>query len=569
MKRAAVLALLVILAGATAVSAIDAQNVTPALGPHNLLSMYASTTLAHTQFALGIVGNYAKGPVRFEGEDSGTEINAVDSVISGHFYAGLGLFDHLDLLVGGSYYRTAGQDMDKVMIDGLPETDITSAGALGDTTAGAKVSILPNKPGWIGLGLVALAHVATGDEEIYAGNGATGFSGALLLDKRFDPVNIVANVGYEYLGSPSGLDPAGQVFGGLGIDVAAAKWIGLTAEVVGRTQDYGIEEIDPANPLEGLFGARFYTGVGLDFLTAFGFGLTNGIGAPEYRGMLGVSFTYPALDYGPKPALAPSPAGLRAADSADMDTDGDGLNNHEEIHEYKTNSMKSDSDGDGLLDGEEVKQYKTDPLKTDTDGDSLSDAAELRLHGTDPLRADTDGDGLLDGQEVSALRTNPVSADTDGDGVADGADGAPLEAETVNGFLDQDGVPEVLLVRKPSGLMLFDSQLVLPAPLTFAGPGSSKLTNADKKQLRDVAKLMSEFENIKLHVEGHVAAGTPNAESLSGSRATTVRTYLLKQGVAADRLTAAGMGDQVPLVSNDTPEGLARNTRIDFLITER
>jgi hypothetical protein len=59
----------------------------------------------------------------------------------------------------------------------------------------------------------------------------------------------------------------------------------------------------------------------------------------------------------------------------------------------------------------------------DTDGDGLDDAQEVEL-GTDPDVADTDGDGLTDGGEVGAQSdgygTDPTLFDTDGDGFGDG-----------------------------------------------------------------------------------------------------------------------------------------------------
>jgi hypothetical protein len=43
-----------------------------------------------------------------------------------------------------------------------------------------------------------------------------------------------------------------------------------------------------------------------------------------------------------------------------------------------------DSDGDGLSDADEIVVYGTDPLQTDTDGDGVSDFNEV-VFGTDPL----------------------------------------------------------------------------------------------------------------------------------------------------------------------------------------
>ena len=82
-------------------------------------------------------------------------------------------------------------------------------------------------------------------------------------------------------------------------------------------------------------------------------------------------------------------------------------------------SQSTDSDGD-LLDNDEEAQLGTDPNKADTDGDGLDDWQEVRFEKTDPLKADTDGDGLSDGAEVDQYHTDPLKADTDGDGFSDG-----------------------------------------------------------------------------------------------------------------------------------------------------
>ena len=63
-----------------------------------------------------------------------------------------------------------------------------------------------------------------------------------------------------------------------------------------------------------------------------------------------------------------------------------------------------------------------DLSQIDLDGNGLSDWDELLVYHTDPLRADTDGDGLSDTREVTRDRTDSRQADTDGDGVTDGAE---------------------------------------------------------------------------------------------------------------------------------------------------
>jgi len=81
------------------------------------------------------------------------------------------------------------------------------------------------------------------------------------------------------------------------------------------------------------------------------------------------------------------------------DVDSDGLSNAQDFS-AGTDPNNADTDGDGLNDGQEVNVAKTNPLHGDTDGDGLSDGSEISVHKTDPTKADTDGDGLPDGLEI-------------------------------------------------------------------------------------------------------------------------------------------------------------------------
>lgn len=69
-----------------------------------------------------------------------------------------------------------------------------------------------------------------------------------------------------------------------------------------------------------------------------------------------------------------------------------------------------DADNDGLSDEEETKQG-TDPNNQDTDGDKLNDWEEVTVYQTDPQKKDTDGDGFSDGEEVLSQHNPNGSGD--------------------------------------------------------------------------------------------------------------------------------------------------------------
>ncbi len=129
------------------------------------------------------------------------------------------------------------------------------------------------------------------------------------------------------------------------------------------------------------------------------------------------------------------------------DTDGDGLNDGEEVLKYHTNPLKVDTDGDGLSDYQEVKVYHTNPLNSDTDGDGLNDGVEVLVYHTNPLKKDTDGDGLTDYQEVVIYHTNPLKADTDGDGLTDGEEVLKYHTNPLSKDTDGDGLNDYQEVK--------------------------------------------------------------------------------------------------------------------------
>jgi gliding motility-associated-like protein len=130
--------------------------------------------------------------------------------------------------------------------------------------------------------------------------------------------------------------------------------------------------------------------------------------------------------------------GVAGTDSANPDTDGDGINDGDEVTggsnpldpcDPNPGALASnDCDDDGLTNGEEAT-VGTDPGNPDTDGDGINDGNEVD-GGSNPLDPcdpnplalgtnDCDGDGL-DNDEETVAGTDPADPDTDNDGLYDG-----------------------------------------------------------------------------------------------------------------------------------------------------
>ena len=83
------------------------------------------------------------------------------------------------------------------------------------------------------------------------------------------------------------------------------------------------------------------------------------------------------------------------------DTDSDGLDDAWEMQYFGNldQGPEDDPDEDGLTNAQEYAQG-TNPILADTDGDGLQDGDEVTTYGTNPLMADSDEDGYYDGEEV-------------------------------------------------------------------------------------------------------------------------------------------------------------------------
>ena len=95
----------------------------------------------------------------------------------------------------------------------------------------------------------------------------------------------------------------------------------------------------------------------------------------------------------------------------------------------------------------------------------------------------------------------------------------------------------------------------------------SALDPAAGPLLDDIATALKNFPDWGLRVVGHTdATGDPEAnEVLSVKRADAIKAALVERGVTPDRLQAAGVGENRPIASNQTPEGRALNRRVELV----
>lgn len=111
------------------------------------------------------------------------------------------------------------------------------------------------------------------------------------------------------------------------------------------------------------------------------------------------------------------------------------------------------------------------------------------------------------------------------------------------------------------------------------GTGSWAVGAEGKTAVVAVGKVLADNPDITVLIEGHtdndkilgsIGGGIENNWDLSTKRATAIVNILSEnKGINKEHLTAAGRGEFAPLMSNDTPEGKAKNRRIEIILTPK
>jgi outer membrane protein OmpA-like peptidoglycan-associated protein len=256
-----------------------------------------------------------------------------------------------------------------------------------------------------------------------------------------------------------------------------------------------------------------------------------------------------------------------------------------------------DADGDGIMDSDDacpnekgIAEFKGCP---DSDADGIQDREDEcpTLAGTAENRGcpDTDGDGVIDKGDQCPTEGGPLAnkgcpwPDADKDGVLDKDDQCPDVPGSVDNSgcpdpdTDGDGIPDRLdkcprtpgtpenqgcpkLEQKEQEILdkAFDN-------LEFQS-GTSVIKTASLDELKALAGLLKTKPNAKLLISGHTdnVGKTESNLLLSKNRANAVKNYLIKEGVAISRLITEWFGAAQPIADNATPEGRAKNRRVEM-----
>lgn len=116
-----------------------------------------------------------------------------------------------------------------------------------------------------------------------------------------------------------------------------------------------------------------------------------------------------------------------------------------------------------------------------------------------------------------------------------------------------------------------DNQLKLevPSDISFA-VNSAAIEPRLRPVLDAFASGLGSEPQMRVRVVGHTDNTGSDAinDPLSLRRAESVRDYLSDRGVATSRIEVSGRGSREPVATNDTPEGRAKNRRVEIFLRD-
>lgn len=563
------------------------QRFTPSFAGDRFFGVSSPYASGDPGFHAAFIGDYASNPLlvsRVKGITDPTGV-VTDQLVF-HLNATFAIFDRLALNL--EIPAVVVNDGDDPVYRGTSFASPHDP-AFADMRLGLRARILGGERDLFQLGVQGFLWAPTGSRDGFSGDGEVRGMPQIVLG-GFSPRLVWSFTAGAHL-RPTTVYNDVEIGHSMELGAGVAIRLGDERRVqVGpeATFGFGLESQKRRNThAEILLGAKYRITDGMEAGLAAGPGLTPGYGTPDVRFVGSIAYTpdrYPPpapppdadkdgvaddKDQCPQKAQGDKPDPKKPGCPAPPDKDKDGIADDVdacldvagvESADPAKNGCPGDSDGDGVLD-------KDDKCPDTAQGEK----ADPALPGC-PAPPDADGDGVLDKDDacptVKGIASqdkaqNGCPGDSDGDGVRDDQDACP----EIKGMKDADpkknGCPKIV--------RLIGTEIVILQQVQFA-TGTANLTGNSDEILSEVAGVLKERpEIVKLEIQGHTDdKGNKNAnKQLSQARADSVMKALVKKGIAPERLTAKGYGQEVPIADNKTEEGRAKNRRVQFKILER
>jgi len=522
---------------------IDIRTWRPSVDPSASLVLESPNTPGPWAVNFGSYLDWQLRPVSVKDGAGTTLYRPIDWGFGLNVLANIGLGDHASL--GVTMPAVFGQTGSENLPSNVAARPVAGT-ALGDLGFTAKVKIIDNKNGGLGLAALAGITIPTGDQSSFAGEGAVTADIRVILDYSFVIAHFQAQLGYFIRteqrtwpdASAGGVNFGDEIPWSLGFrirpdvfhidkedrqtwEIAAHGW--LPAGPQAPFVDKGASALSPA-----MLAISDRIAIGHDkdaYITAgVDIGLSDAVGVPGFRVIAGIGW---------------------APREHDKDHDGvpDDVDQCEDIPEDRDNFEDSDgcpdidNDQDGIIDREDHCPNVVGPKSEDPKLNGCPHEVKqpepvkpVEPPPPDPNK-DDDGDGIPNGQDACIDKPGEPSTDPkmngcpnpdrDGDTFANDVDECPDAAEVFNGVKDEDGCPD----EGGKALVTVDAKLVikLQNAIKLAGTTDAPALDASSAPtLRAIALELNKHRDWTLAVAARPAGTDEKAHSEALAKAMAV-----------------------------------------------
>ncbi len=174
---------------------------------------------------------------------------------------------------------------------------------------------------------------------------------------------------------------------------------------------------------------------------------------------------------------------------------------------------------------------------------------------------------LTNSQAASATALSAAQADAEQSRLA--AQQAQLTAQQAE--TDKAAMRAKLSEQLNSILQTRDSArgLIVSMSDVLFDTGRFSLKPGAREKLAKVAGILLAYPGLNIEVGGYTdnVGGDSMNQTLSENRASSVRDYLVQEGVSLNSVSAKGFGNTLPVASNDNSAGRQQNRRVELLVS--
>jgi outer membrane protein OmpA-like peptidoglycan-associated protein len=554
----------------------------PAPGVQNVFTVYSTTAKNKGCYELSLIANHSQLSLRgMNGNDVVYDIIIYRQNID--LLATYGLIPKFDIGLALPFVVNQSGGSHQTKFGGFNTEFIKAKSfAFGDMRIIPKYTLLDNSKGGFGLGLLGQFTIPTGSNDAFFGNGQIGFEFRAAADFKHKDKLFAANIGYYICEGKDALNiHLGREFRyGIGLlyPTGQNNRLVLISEIFGAVDPPAEDRSWSSRnfPTEFLGLARYFFSSRIFGSIGGAIGLTDGVGTPQFRviGMVGYSFEdttekKQVIFSSPTPELFPSPVKPPPLILTATEPNNGAKDVKREtplILHFSENVNNASVHGSVIV--------------KDISGTSQVITTEIEVKGNIVIVRPSSPEVWKEGAKIEATLTQGIVSS-----VANESGGQLKDAPIVIKF--DVVLPPPPVVPKPvvdkvlatpvapkhivDKVLINETSIIISEPIFFE-TGKANILPSSYNILNKLSQAIKENSNILLvEVAGHSDnIGTDKKNlALSRSRADAVVKYLVRTGVDASRLIATGYSHCLPIGTNKTKEGRAKNRRVEFKILKK